>query len=75
LSGRLIEWRNLPEQDWVDAVRHVRDRVNAANNAYIAELTKRAAHDGKVSDKARERQATIEAAQRRLDDALGRNPL
>jgi hypothetical protein len=70
ISGHDIEWKVGPE-DHLDANLRVHEKVDIANGAYREVLQRRAAEHQQAADEKRLRDAAIEEAQRRLDEANG----
>jgi hypothetical protein len=70
VSGQDIEWKVGP-QDHLDANLRVHQKVEVANDAYREVLSKRAAERERTADEKRVRDAAIEEAQRKLDEANG----
>jgi hypothetical protein len=70
ISGQDIEWKVGPE-DHLDANLRVHEKVDIANGAYREVLQRQAAERQQVADEKRLRDAAIEEAQRKLDEANG----
>jgi hypothetical protein len=70
ISGPDIEWKVGP-QDHLDANLRVHDKVDVANGAYRELLRGRAAERHQMAEEKRVRDAAIEEAQRKLDEANG----
>jgi hypothetical protein len=70
ISGQDIEWKVGPE-DHLDANLRVHEKVDAANGAYREALLRRAAQRERMAEEKRARDAAIEEAQRKLDEANG----
>jgi hypothetical protein len=70
ITGPDIEWKVAPE-DHLDANLRVHEKVGVANGAYRDMLQRRAAEREQMAEARRARDAAIEEAQRRLDEANG----
>jgi hypothetical protein len=70
VTGQDIEWKVGPE-DHLDANLRVHEKVAIANGAYREVLQRQAAERQQVADQKRLRDAAIEEAQRKLDEANG----
>lgn len=70
ISGQDIEW-NVGPEDHLDANLRVHEKVHVANGAYREVLQKRAADHEQMAQEKRLRDAAIEEAQRKLDEANG----
>jgi hypothetical protein len=70
ISGQDIEWKVGP-RDHLDANLRVHEKVDVANAAYREVLQRRADEGERVADEKRARDAAIEEAQRKLDEANG----
>jgi hypothetical protein len=70
IAGHDIEWKVGPE-DHLDANLRVHEKVDVANGAYREVLEKRAADRQQMAEEKRLRDAAIEEAQRKLDEANG----
>jgi hypothetical protein len=70
ISGQDIEWKVGPE-DHLDANLRVHEKVDVANGAYGEMLQRQAAERRQEAEQNRVRDAAIEEAQRKLDEANG----
>jgi hypothetical protein len=70
ISGQDIEWKVGPE-DHLDANLRVHEKVDVANVAYREMLQRRAGEREQAAEEKRLRDAAIEEAQRKLDEANG----
>jgi hypothetical protein len=70
IFGQDIEWKVGPE-DHLDANLRVHEKVDIANGAYREALQRGAAEHRQVAKQQRLRDAAIEEAERRLDEANG----